>query len=112
MKFLKVPYAEKDNAKALGARWNAERKAWYIPDGTAAAPFEQWLAGDSDGREPVKESKSKIDSYAGKPTVGVHYIELKHDCSPFTQCEECRPALIESGWMGVHDALKVMIAAL
>ena len=116
MMFLKVPYAEKDQAKALGARWNAERKAWYVPDGTAATPFQQWLAGAGDGREPAKaadkQSKGKVDSYVGKPTIGEHYFELKHDCSPFTDCEQCRPALVASGWMGVHDALKVMIAAL
>ena len=39
MKILKVPYAEKDQAKALGARWNNERKSWYVPDGQDAAPF-------------------------------------------------------------------------
>jgi hypothetical protein len=84
MKILKVPYAEKDEAKALGARWNAERKAWYVPDGTDSAPFERWLA--QDGGVPAKESKTKVDSYVGKPTVGEHYIALEHDCNPFTEC--------------------------
>lgn len=28
---LNVPYAEKDEAKALGARWNPEIKKWYAP---------------------------------------------------------------------------------
>lgn len=116
MMFLKVPYAEKDKAKALGARWNAERKAWYVPEGTAATPFEQWLSGDGDAGAPGKagetERKGRVDSYVGKPTVGAHYIELKHDCSPFAECAQCRPELIASGWSAVHDALKVMIAAL
>lgn len=26
---LKVPFAEKDEAKQLGARWDGERKVWY-----------------------------------------------------------------------------------
>lgn len=26
---LNVPYAEKDAAKAAGARWDAARKCWY-----------------------------------------------------------------------------------
>lgn len=112
--FLKVPYAEKEKAKALGARWNAERKAWYIPDGTAATPFEQWLTGAGDA--PVKaagqQGKGRVDSYVGKPTVGAHYFELTHDCSPFTECEQCRPALVASGWLAVHEALKATVAAL
>lgn len=109
MKILKVPYAEKDQAKALGARWNAERKAWYVPDGVDAAPFAQWLA-PGDGAATV--SKAKVDSYVGKPTVGEHYFKLEHDCSPFTQCGQCRPALVASGWMAAHDAVKLVIAAL
>ena len=28
---LKVPFNEKDQAKALGARWNVEVKQWYVP---------------------------------------------------------------------------------
>ena len=40
---LKVPFNEKDQAKALGARWNAEGKHWYVPQGVDAAPFEKWL---------------------------------------------------------------------
>ena len=41
---LKVPFSEKDQAKSLGARWNAEAKLWYVPIGVEAAPFEKWLS--------------------------------------------------------------------
>jgi Domain of unknown function (DUF5710) len=41
---LKVPFNEKDQAKSLGARWNAEAKLWYVPQGVEAAPFEKWLS--------------------------------------------------------------------
>ena len=41
---LKVPFNEKDQAKSLGARWNAEAKFWYVPQGVDAAPFEKWLS--------------------------------------------------------------------
>ena len=40
---LKVPFNEKDQAKSLGARWNAESKHWYVPQGIDVAPFEKWL---------------------------------------------------------------------
>jgi len=40
---LLVPFAEKDEAKRLGARWNADRKLWYVPKDLAIAPFEKWL---------------------------------------------------------------------
>jgi len=47
---LKVPFSEKDEAKALGARWNAEQKLWYVPQGVEAAPFAKWF---SDSASPV-----------------------------------------------------------
>ena len=42
---LKVPYAEKEEAKQLGARWDPKRKKWYVPAGVDAAPFERWREG-------------------------------------------------------------------
>jgi hypothetical protein len=42
---LKVSFNEKDQAKSLGARWNAESKHWYVPQGIDTAPFEKWLTG-------------------------------------------------------------------
>ena len=29
--YLKVPYEEKEEAKQLGARWDPDRKQWYVP---------------------------------------------------------------------------------
>lgn len=43
---LNVPYAEKDTAKRLGARWNPSRRCWYVPQGVDPAPFARWLAPD------------------------------------------------------------------
>ncbi|MFT5642930.1 MAG: DNA helicase-2/ATP-dependent DNA helicase PcrA [Janthinobacterium sp.] len=40
---LKVPYAEKNQAKALGAEWDATRKVWHVALGVDLKPFERWL---------------------------------------------------------------------
>ena len=40
---LNVPYAEKDAARRLGARWDGERKTWYAPAGVMLTTFERWL---------------------------------------------------------------------
>ena len=40
--YLNVPYAQKDAAKALGARWDPANKKWYVPAGKDMAPFAQW----------------------------------------------------------------------
>lgn len=39
---LNVPYEEKEEAKALGARWDLARKTWYIPSGEDAMKFARW----------------------------------------------------------------------
>jgi hypothetical protein len=41
--YLNVPFEEKDEAKAKGARWNRETKKWFIPKGWAIAPFIRWM---------------------------------------------------------------------
>lgn len=40
---LKTPFAEKDAVKALGARWDAKQKLWYIVDVADLTPFLRWI---------------------------------------------------------------------
>lgn len=42
---LEVPYSEKEQAKALGARWASDLKKWYVPAGEDLGPFARWLPG-------------------------------------------------------------------
>lgn len=41
--FLNVAFEEKDEAKALGARWNPTEKKWFVPVGKRIADFDRWL---------------------------------------------------------------------
>jgi len=41
--YLNVPYAEKEAAKALGARWDPAKKKWYAPADLDKMLFEKWL---------------------------------------------------------------------
>lgn len=41
--YINVPYAEKDEAKALGARWDADAKSWYYTDESDKKKFGKWL---------------------------------------------------------------------
>lgn len=45
---LNVPYEEKDEAKALGARWNPELKKWYVQNRKDYYKFKKWILGDSE----------------------------------------------------------------
>jgi Domain of unknown function (DUF5710) len=61
---LKVPFNEKDQAKSLGARWNAEAKLWYVPQGVEAAPFEKWFSASANLAPNVAPAQ-----VASKPTT-------------------------------------------
>lgn len=41
--YLSVPWDDKDLVKSLGARWDGERKSWYVPKGKDPAPFQKWV---------------------------------------------------------------------
>ena len=103
--FLNVPYAEKDEARALGARWNPGRKRWYVPTGVALDPFQKWL---KEGAAP----SGRVDAAAAKLAVGAHYVELDHACNPFEPCAECAQALAGSKWLEARTALAATVAAL
>lgn len=46
--YINCPYAEKDQAKALGAKWDNANKSWYVPQGTDLSKFEKWLVPEKE----------------------------------------------------------------
>ena len=39
---IEVPFKQKDEVKALGAKWDRQEQSWYIPSGVDPAPFAKW----------------------------------------------------------------------
>lgn len=52
---LITPFAEKDAVKALGARWDADKKTWYITDVADLAPFARWIPDLAAATKPTVE---------------------------------------------------------
>lgn len=44
--YLNVEYAQRGAVKALGARWDAEARKWFVPEGRDLAPFGAWLPAE------------------------------------------------------------------
>jgi putative DNA primase/helicase len=40
--YLDVPYADKADAKALGAKWDRQKQSWYVPTGVDPLPLDHW----------------------------------------------------------------------
>ena len=43
VRYFRVPESEHPMLRALGAQWDADRGAFYLPEGRPAAPFAHWM---------------------------------------------------------------------
>ena len=41
--YLRCPFSQKDEAKALGAWWDMAARKWYVPAGKPLQSFARWL---------------------------------------------------------------------
>jgi antirestriction protein ArdC/phage/plasmid primase-like uncharacterized protein/predicted ABC-type ATPase/proteasome lid subunit RPN8/RPN11/predicted RNA methylase len=56
--FIAVPYMERMEAKALGAKWDKEAKSWYVPKGDDLTLFKRWSPNaplPPQREDPVRE---------------------------------------------------------
>ena len=72
-RFLRVPFASRVQVKALGARWDRRRGAWYVPSGLDLAAFAAWLV--------------PLDSALPALTEPRHYLTV-----PFAERAAAKPA--------------------
>lgn len=81
---LQCPYSDKDEAKALGARWDPARKTWYVIDPDDLGRFAKWI-GHLTGQVSVAKEKTAREKnrpvFSGKGpfvTVGARFCEIAH----------------------------------
>ena len=66
---LKVPFAEKDTAKALGARWDAAKRIWYVKDAADLTPFSRWIPDLEAAAEGSSSGATKQATDIGKALI-------------------------------------------
>lgn len=94
---LQVPFAEKDQAKALGARWDATKRLWYVQNVSDLAPFARWLPQGSD-RPTASSGAGRKTEAASVVKTGARYFKLDCDCLPWVGCTKCRHTLEAHSW--------------
>lgn len=62
---LNVPFAAKDQAKALGARWDPQQRSWYVPLGADIQPFQAWWPQEL--KEQGGEAMAQMSKTAAVP---------------------------------------------
>ena len=65
--YLNVPFRERNEAKAKGARWDAEARKWFVPVGRDLESFASWL--------PVNPAKLAVRDLTD-PSKGVPLSQL------------------------------------
>ena len=99
---LKVSFAEKDEAKKLGARWDAAQKIWYVEGKADLAPFAKWSPTAQPGTDsdvpPAKIAAAMKQVVPGKLVVGENYVEQARICAclPWDVCDKCRSMTLAS----------------
>ena len=90
---LVTPFAEKDEAKAMGARWDAAKKCWYIVDVADLTPFLRWIPNMeaamavSGGTQPMAKPKCSLPTPANTPAKSVNdAAECGCDVLPWNDC--------------------------
>jgi exodeoxyribonuclease VII large subunit len=74
--YLTVPFKDKDTAKALGAKWDAAQRQWYVPDGRELTPFSMWLHAGSPAASKSKEVLSLLDEPGILTVLGKKGVSL------------------------------------
>ena len=90
---LRVPFAEKDEAKQLGARWDAARKVWYIENVSDTSPFAKWMPTGENGAVPTTRGvQAPTPQSVGDTVTGSNYYPQPRvcDCLPWDVCDKCR----------------------
>lgn len=86
--YIQVPYADKEEAKKFGAKWDFNKKLWYVENLEDITVFEKWF---SDWKsQPVKKGNRKSNrpkkaSNDYGVTTGALYKKLYSDEVPWKE---------------------------
>ena len=97
---LNCPYDQKDEAKALGARWDPGLKVWYIEDVADLKPFSKWIP--LMGRMSAGMLQKKKENHKPK-TTGSYIPMCNCEALPWEDCEhtELETQIVMSGMYGM-----------
>lgn len=79
--YLSIPYAEKEEAKRFGARWDPDKKLWYSPDGRNEL-IERWPLNEV---EPIKTLIGEDRGFGGNTL----FVDLVPTSCWFTNVRKC-----------------------
>lgn len=81
--YIDVPFKQKDEAKAIGAKWDRQEQSWYVPAGVDAAPFAKWAKGATEAATeavaaPQREQATQGQAERQTPAQGREYLAVPY----------------------------------
>jgi exodeoxyribonuclease VII large subunit len=98
--YLTAQYKDKEAVKRLGAKFDFDRRAWYVPDGKELAPFKAWLPA-----AVVAEHQELLAPITTLPAKGVRLYSLLAEIGGVVTAQYKQPV-----WV-LAELLKVSTAA-
>ena len=115
--YFNVPFAQKDQAKALGARWDPTARSWYAPDSAVAASLAStWQPRDQAGSAapqhsaaPERQPASNNQAAAAAPDEARRYFYIPFDSKDEARCVGGRWDVDNKMWYVTTDAAAAML---
>ena len=81
--YIDVPFKQKDEAKAIGAKWDRQEQSWYVPAGVDAAPFAKWVKGATEAATEAAAAPQQVQATQGQaerqtPAQGREYLAVPY----------------------------------
>ncbi len=104
--YLAVPYHQKNQAKAAGARWDRQAKLWYALPGADLAKLEAWLPRQSPQATPTLSPQDEfaraieaagLDLGGQSPIMDgtIHRVPL----------QDAKPGRLDGAYLGYADGI-------
>ena len=111
-RFITVPFKEKDEAKALGAKWDRQHESWYVPSGVEIAPFAKWSANEN-ATDSVTTQSADSDTHRAerpKPADERQYLAVPYSERAAARSAGARWDTAAKSWYAAPDVDQSRIA--
>jgi putative DNA primase/helicase len=75
---IDVPFKQKDEVKALGAKWDRREQSWYVPAGADLAPFAKWTQGAKAVAADAQPTPDAVQTEHQKPGQEREYLAVPY----------------------------------
>lgn len=88
---LNVPFEQKDQAKRLGAKWDAARRIWYVEDHPHLDHFAQWVPSLAKKKSMEKWWQLQLEVAPCRPEPLPSLPSCNCTSPPWEDCEHTAP---------------------